>query len=278
MGDQDFPLERSWYIGNTIFAILYGVELCMFFMSAYFLWNSKADKSRFIYIAYSATLLVLITIAMACNLFFGQQMWIEHRDVDGGPVAFFGGNIAAWYNTLGTAADVTANVLGDALMLYRCYVFWSSTSIWTVAFPALLFLASTSMSIAATIQSGMPGGDFFHGTTVNFTIPWLVLTITFNVLTTSMITFRLFAISRSMRNVLSKERTEVYTGVIAILVESAMPFTLLGIAYLVTYVRMDPEALAFADIWGCFVSLSPQAIILRVAMGSAWSKKTVTQY
>jgi cell division protein FtsW (lipid II flippase) len=69
----------------------------MFFMSAYFLWNSKADKSRFIYIAYSATLLVLITIAMACNLFFGQQMWIEHRDVDGGPVAFFGGNIAAWY-------------------------------------------------------------------------------------------------------------------------------------------------------------------------------------
>jgi hypothetical protein len=32
-----------------------------------------------------------------------------------------------------------------------------------------------------------------------------------------------------------------------------MPFTLLGIAYLVTYVRMDPEALAFADIWGCFV-------------------------
>jgi hypothetical protein len=31
--------------------------------------------------------------------------------------AFFGENIAAWYNTLGTAADVTANVLGDGLMV-----------------------------------------------------------------------------------------------------------------------------------------------------------------
>ncbi|KAJ7039589.1 hypothetical protein C8F04DRAFT_996625 [Mycena alexandri] len=279
MGDQDFPLERSWYIGNTIFAILYGVELTMFFMSSYFLWiGSKRDKSRYIYIAYSATLLVLITIAMACNLWFGQEMWIEHRDVDGGPVAFFGANIAAWYNTFGTAADVTANVLGDGLMLYRCYVFWGSTSLWTVAFPALLFLASTSMGIVTTIQSGVPGGDFFHGVTVNFTVPWLVLTITFNVITTTMITYRLLVISRSMRNVLAKERADVYIGVIAILIESALPFTLLGIAYLITYIRQDPESLAFADIWGCFVSLSPQAIILRVAMGSAWSKKTVTQY
>lgn len=111
-----------------------------------------------------------------------------------------------------------------------------------------------------------------------------------------MITFRLFRISRSMRGILSRERAEVYTGVIAILVESALPFTLLGIGYLITYIRMDPESLAFADIWGCFVvgpvdsfiqlfltppfhqSLSPQAIILRVALGSAWSKKTVTTY
>jgi hypothetical protein len=92
-----------------------------------------------------------------------------------------------------------------------------------------------------------------------------------------MIAFRLFSVSRGMRNVLSKERADVYTGVIAVLIESAMPFTLLGIGYLVTYVRQDPESLAFADIWGCFVSLSPQAIILRVAMGSAWSKKTITQ-
>ncbi|KAJ7510404.1 hypothetical protein B0H11DRAFT_1696196, partial [Mycena galericulata] len=274
----DFPLERSWYIGNTIFAILYGIEMCMFFMSSYFLWTSpRAEKSRFFYVAYSGILLILITIAMACNLLFGQMMWIEHRDVPGGPVAYFSDNIGAWYNTLGTAADVTANVLGDGLMLYRCYVFWSGRTLWVVGFPALLFVASAVMGIVSTIQSGLPGGDWFHGISVNFGTPWLVLTITFNVVTTSMIAFRLFSVSRGMRSVLSKERADVYTGVIAVLIESAMPFTLLGIGYLVTYVREDPESLAFADIWGCFVSLSPQAIILRVAMGSAWSKKTITQ-
>ncbi|KAJ7220038.1 hypothetical protein GGX14DRAFT_338348, partial [Mycena pura] len=271
------PLERSWYIGNTMFAILYaGIEICMFFMSAHFMCT-RPRRSTFFYIAYSGTLLVLITIAMACNLFFGQMMWIEHRDVDGGPVAFYVGNIAAWYNTLGTAADVTANVLGDGLMLYRCHVFYTGKYHWIVGFPTLLWLASTAMGITATIQSGLPGGDFFSGTTVNFVIPWLVLTIAFNIVTTSMITFRLLAMSRTMRRVLPKERAHIYTGVIAILVETALPFTILGIGYLITYIRGAPEALAFADIWGCFVSLSPQAIILRVAMGSAWSKSTVTQ-
>ncbi|KAJ7844412.1 hypothetical protein B0H14DRAFT_2358688, partial [Mycena olivaceomarginata] len=257
-----------------------GIEVCMCFLSAYFLWNApKSDNNRYFYIAYSGTLLVLITIAMSCNLWFGQSMWIEHRDVEGGPVAFFSDNISAWYNTLGTAADVTANVLGDGLMLYRCYVFWSSSRVWVVVFPALLFLASTGNHLGATIQSGLPGSNFFHGITVNFNTPWLALTIVFNILTTSMIAFRLLSVSRSMRAVLDKQRAEVYTGVIAILVESAAPFTLLGIGYLIVYVRGDPEALAFADVWGsCAPALSPQAIILRVAMGSAWSKKTVTQY
>ncbi|KAJ6577398.1 hypothetical protein B0H19DRAFT_871059, partial [Mycena capillaripes] len=212
---------------------------------------------------------------------------LQHRDVDGGPVAYFFNNIAIWYNTFGTAADVTANALGDGLMLYRCYVFWSSTSIWIIAFPAVLYLASICACqllykcfrlIVWLSKSGKPNGDFFGPGTANFFIPWLVLTITFNIITTSMISFRLFTISRSMRNVLSKERAQVYTGVIAILVESALPFTLLGIGYLITYVRNAPEELFFADVWGCFASLSPQAIILRVAMGSAWSKKTVTQY
>ncbi|KAJ7650618.1 hypothetical protein FB45DRAFT_888267 [Roridomyces roridus] len=272
--NQNLPLERSWYIGNTIFAILYGVELCMFFLSSYFLWKSKSDNSRKFYIIYGAILTILITIAMSCNLFFGQMMWIEHRDVDGGPVAYFGENVQAWYNVFGTAADITADILSNALMLYRCYVFWGSSSPWAVVFPGLLFLSSAVMGLISTVQSAR--ADFFAA--VNLVIPWLVLTLTFNVVTTCMIAFRLVSVGRGLRQILGKERAEVYTGVVAILIESALPFTLLGIGYVITYVRNDPEALAFASIWGCFVSLSPQAIILRVSLGAGWTKQTISQY
>lgn len=97
-----------------------GLQISMYFQSVYYLnlnIGKENPKSKAFYIAYSTALMILITIALASNLFFGQAMWIEHRDVDGGPVAYFAGNIAAWYNTFGTAADVTANVLGDGLMV-----------------------------------------------------------------------------------------------------------------------------------------------------------------
>ncbi|KAJ7284607.1 hypothetical protein C8J57DRAFT_696535 [Mycena rebaudengoi] len=276
-GDQVFPLERSWYVGNTMFAILYGIQISMFFQSLYYLRAGPgSSRSKIFYVGYGAVLLALITVAMSCNLYFGQQMWVDHRDFEGGPAAFFGANIAAWYNTFGTAADVTANVLGDALMLYRAYVFWGDMPL-TLVFPSLLLLASATMGIVMTIQSGLPGGDIFHGTAVNFGIPWISLTLSFNIIVTAMIVFRLLSMHSKANKVLGTEETKRYTGLLAILVESALPFTFLGIGYLITYVRGEPTALAFADVWGCFVSLSPQAIILRVSMGSAWTKKTVTR-
>ncbi|KAJ7178756.1 hypothetical protein C8R43DRAFT_974361 [Mycena crocata] len=277
MGDQVFPLERSWYVGNAFFAILYGIQISMFVQSVHYLNAGPGSrKAKTLYILYSALLMALITIALACNQYFGQAMWIEGRDVEGGPVAFFGENIAIWYNTLGTAADVTANVLGDGLMLYRCYVFWSHSPL-AMIFPSLFYLGSVAMGITMTIQSGLPGGDLFHGSTVNFGIPWVSLTIVFNILVTAMIAVRLIAMHGKANRVLGSEATKKYTGLVAILVESALPFTLLGIGYLVTYTKQVPESLAWAGVWGCFVTLSPQAIILRVAMGAAWTQETVSR-
>jgi hypothetical protein len=67
------------------------------------------------------------------------MMWIEHRDIEGGPVAYFTINIAAWYNTLGTAADVAANILGDGLMV-GSFLYWSHVTDKWSALPLLCFL------------------------------------------------------------------------------------------------------------------------------------------
>ncbi|KAJ7127706.1 hypothetical protein C8R44DRAFT_616168 [Mycena epipterygia] len=279
MGGQNFPLERSWYIGNNVFfTMLYGIQISMFLQTTYYIGTGEGNhKYKMFYIGYSALLTALITIALACNMYFGQAMWIEHRDVAGGPATYFSANIAIWYNTFGTAADVTANILGDGLMLFRCYMFWNRWP-WALALPCALYLASVSMGITTTIQSGLPGADFFHGTTLNFGIPWLVFTIVFNVLVMVMIAIRLISLRARGNKVLGKATAEIYTSLLAILVESAVPFTLLGIGYLITYTKEVPESLAFAAVWGGVVSLSPQAIILRVALGKAWNRATVDRF
>jgi hypothetical protein len=56
------------------------------------------------------------------------------------------------------------------------------------------------------------------------------LTVSTNIFVTSLITFRLLRARRALARVLPSVDMRVYTGVIAILVESAAPLTIFGIA------------------------------------------------
>jgi hypothetical protein len=98
-----------------------GVQLVMFFMSTYYMLNAPSaaasGKDTKFYILYGSALLTLLTINIACNAVFGQLMWIEHRDIPGGPAAYMGENISLWVNTFGTASGVALNFMGDALLV-----------------------------------------------------------------------------------------------------------------------------------------------------------------
>jgi hypothetical protein len=173
--------ERSFYIGSYVTAILFGqwfsirraifascltsslgMQLFMFFLSNYFLLCSSTDtrKESFFYIFYSSVMLILWTVASSCNAAFGQKIWIDFRDVPGGPAAYLYDNLSAWYNTLGTVTGICMNFLADGLLvkiylfkkppnskynqLYRAYVIWGS-SIKIVALPIVLYFGAMCM-------------------------------------------------------------------------------------------------------------------------------------
>ncbi|KAJ6501621.1 hypothetical protein C8R47DRAFT_969868 [Mycena vitilis] len=272
--------ERSFYIGSYVTAVLYGMFIFMFFLSNYFLLYSSgaqkhdARKESFFYIFYGSVMLILWTIASSCNAAFGQNIWIDHRDVPGGPAAYLFENLSAWYNTLGTVTGICMNFMADGLLLYRAYVIWGS-SVKIVAFPIVLYLAALSMAILLIYESAIPGASFFAGDSVSFGVPYFWMTISLNIITTSLICGRLLAVRNRVRSILGEQYCQTYTGVVAVLLESALPFTVLGIIYVISYARNSPYSFAFLQIWADFCAISPQLIILRVAMGKAWSRDTV---
>lgn len=90
----------------------------IFFQSVYYLVYSTVErKVKFLYIAYGTVLFILVTISVVANGYFGQLVWLEHRDFPGGSGSYFLANVSLWLNTFGTAADAAADVLGDALLV-----------------------------------------------------------------------------------------------------------------------------------------------------------------
>jgi len=249
----------------------------MVFHSTHLLLNSKSGFAwrngivKF-YVIYGFVMLILTTIAMAANQLMGQFMWIEHRNFPGGPFSYYLENSTLWINVLGTAACIVGNYLNDALLLYRLYIIYSGD--WRVVIaPFIIFLGTIAMSLMALTESALPNSSFFEKTTTDFTVPWLALTCGLNAIVTILISGRIIYYTRLASANGTSSRSS-HTSIVAILVESALPFTILGILCAVYFGKQEAPELAFAVVWGSFVPISPQLIILRVALGRAWTKET----
>jgi hypothetical protein len=129
-------------------------------------------------------------------------------------------------------------------------------------------------------------------------VPWFSLSVSLNIIITTIICIRLLRMRALMREALSLNMSNMYANIAAMLVESAAVFSILGIVLIVMAVRNDPLTFTFAHIWSMFSvespvlpppksdinrvshllqSLSPQMIILRVSMGSGWYRETVNE-
>ncbi|PPQ89969.1 hypothetical protein CVT25_009609 [Psilocybe cyanescens] len=271
--------EHSFYIGNYMSGILYGVELVMYFMTLQGLFrkgNHNSAKSRRFFAIYSTLLLLLLTIDISVNAVWGEQMWITFRDGPGGVPGFIATQTSVWYQTLGSTSVVAIIFLGDALLLYRLYVIYGQSYL-VIAFPVLIYLAAFSLAIIELVLAGKPGGNFFHGKTINFGTPYYTLTIASNIFVTLCIVLRLRKLGTAVSRALGKDSARMYTSIASMLVESATPYSLVGIMFLIPYALGNGTAISFGQVWAKIACLSPQLIVLRVVTGKAWGREIITQ-
>ncbi|KAJ3574356.1 hypothetical protein NP233_g1829 [Leucocoprinus birnbaumii] len=134
-----------------------------------------------------------------------------------------------------------------------------------------------AVAIIELAVSFTPGGSFFGGHTINFGIPYYSITIGLNIIITALICFRLLKMSRALGGVLGRESSDIYANVVAILVESAAPYSVVGIMFLIPYGLGSDTFIGFGQVWAKLTCLSPQLIVLRVVSGKAWKRRSITE-
>ena len=98
--------------------------------------------------------------------------------------------------------------------------------------------------ILVPIETALPNVTFFAKQSTSFSIPWITVTCTLNGILTSLIIARILYVSHKAKS------TSSYTGVIAILVESAIPFSLVGIAFAICVGRNFTPSVTLAAVYG----------------------------
>jgi hypothetical protein len=117
----------------------------------------------------------------------------------------------------------------------------------------LFFSLFSVLAIFTIVETALPDRSVLRGgNPVHLVVAWASLTVTLNIIVTSMICFRLLRARALTLGALSPEMSRMYTSIVAILIESAAPFTIIGIGLVVTTAKNSPLTYAFADIWSLF--------------------------
>lgn len=111
---------------------------------------------------------------------------------------------------------------------------------------------STGLGIATLYLTGVPNGDFFAGQAADVSLAYNTTTISINVICTILICSRIYYFSRILAQEMERHDTEVYTNALAIIIESALPFSIFGFMFLVTYGMNSGVEMIFESFYVLF--------------------------
>ncbi|PIL34477.1 hypothetical protein GSI_03254 [Ganoderma sinense ZZ0214-1] len=278
--------QNCWYIGNNFNAILYGVELILYFFTVKYIMDArmrrrqqkgKGDATKepasiraILYL--STGLLCMITIYLFAQNFFGEEMWIINEGYTGGSGQYYASHAAVWYQTMGSASSVVMNWMSDAYLIYRLFVVWDR-NIFVIVLPAILYVGTVVLGILTCYYSGRPGGDFFVGIAPHIALAYSTVGIAMNVICSSLICGYIIHYIHMSNRALRREDNDhphVVNRVLEIIVESMLPYTLFGATYVTLLGLNNPVAILFLSLYVMFTCLSPQIIMLRVVLGREW--------
>jgi hypothetical protein len=266
--------QNAFYVGNAFNFILYGVELVLYFLTMQILLKSRhaemKNPDRFL-IVFSTALLFLITIYVSTESILGQEMWIVNADYPGGSAAYLAAYASVWYQTMGTGSGILIQLMSDGLLIYRCLVVWNDQRV--LIFPCFIWLAALGTGILLLYSDA--NGNFFVGVAAQIGVAYTAISIGLNIVLTSLICGRIIYHGRQSGQYLGSASSSTYYGIVAIIVESAIPYSLSGIAFVTAYGLNSDLTIFFLSIYVMFGCLSPQLLMLRVASGRAWKKDTI---
>ncbi|TDL20992.1 hypothetical protein BD410DRAFT_790366 [Rickenella mellea] len=263
---SDLWLERSYFAGEFLGCVAYGIHAAIFAATVYFMTRKMHRQNlRISVLAFVCTLFTLGTISVAATVKFCAQSWIDHRLEPGGPATRIKGDFTDPISELKVATYIVTNFLAVGIMLYRLWVVWNHNC-FVMILPGLAYAGTTAIGILSIYKSVRSTSLFAH-TTAPFAMASWLLAFLLNLFVTSMIIFRLVMLRRK-----TKGLTEPYTSVVAMIIESAAPYSFMELFYVICYARNSNIQNLVLPVLRQVMCISPEFILLRV-----WMRRTPDQ-
>ncbi|EJD42182.1 hypothetical protein AURDEDRAFT_145835 [Auricularia subglabra TFB-10046 SS5] len=272
----DIRFEKVTMVAGLVGTFFWGIHFVLFLVTVYAFFSQRHKRDvPVVPVVYVFLLFISASVYMFCDLAWGIDELIDHRDYPGGPLQYYYDHFNKPVALSGTAFFTITNFFADSLLLWRTWVVWGRNW-YAVAFPILIFCGSTALSIITVYQLATPGSRFFSKTLLQFSLPYFSLSIALNLILTLMIVTKLAMARRSILRTLDKEQGRIYTGMVAMVVESAALTSTSSILFIIMYSINNDIFNVCLPLQVQVMCISPLLIMIRVARGQAFSQEAVS--
>ncbi|KZT44035.1 hypothetical protein SISSUDRAFT_1057041 [Sistotremastrum suecicum HHB10207 ss-3] len=274
---SDILLEKTFLASGYLTGVGFGIQFVLYLQCLGVLWQRKPQSCNLT--LSSRVLIPYLTILCAMNLIwtatsaYGLQLtFIDNRNYPGGPVAFLGVEFALPDNVVSLASYIAANIMADALMIWRCYVVWdasqgSKAKYVVLIIPCMMLLTNLALAVLFALETTGPPG-LFASITASFAVPYFALSMSMNVILTFLIVGRIWFCETRRRGSMGW-----YTFTKAIFVESAAMYSIIGFLLMVTFAIGHPINQIWLGIAPSVQLIANYLIVYRVENGGAWNDR-----
>ena len=107
----------------------------------------------------------------------------------------------------------------------------------------------SALGILMAWSSSTQGENFLFGVASEYGFAYYTITVLLNVVVTGAICYRMIQLGKVMRKHLGHECASVYFSIVTLIVESMLPYTLAGIAFLVSFGMGSLTSSAFLSVY-----------------------------
>ncbi|KAJ3003363.1 hypothetical protein NUW54_g5340 [Trametes sanguinea] len=258
----DMTVVTANMVGVILSTMTYGVLFALFvsLMRSYHRTARRAgelNKREWHMLLYGCALFVLTTVALCLQTWINHDAFVMHLAFPGGPIEYLTQNARSPANLAMTFLFIVLNWLADGMLLYRCYALFDYAKLALVG----CCLAQMALVVVGCVflkDISMLSIDLWVDVKTAPSLAYLSCSLIINAGLTLVIIIRLIYVRSRISGVLGSRHTRVYYTLVAILIESAAPYTIVAFIAIIACAKRSPLQIAMLPI-----SRSPDSLFLK---------------
>ncbi|KAG1805521.1 uncharacterized protein BJ212DRAFT_1283461 [Suillus subaureus] len=261
----DIPMDIAAVVSLALEGILYGfsVLMCLGTIWTFSYKRHMQDINR--PIAVVATLLfVLSTAHMIVVIIHVEHGLVKYRDTfPGGPVAFFT-DVTQDTFVIKNAIYNVQTLLGDGVVIYRCYVVWQSA--WVIILPCMTWCGVAASGVCSVYYFSQASvaeiENFFASRIGHWVATFLAPTLATNALSTGLLAYRIWMNERKVSAIRTAKRR---VPILRILIDAAVLYSAVLGSSIICFSLWSHGIYVMGDLTVPIVSITFYMVFIRIA-------------